>query len=417
REKARTGIASLKVGFNKVAGYFIETGRSAADAVPADYIRRQTLKNNERYIIPELKEYEDKVLGSQSKGLALEKQLYEQLFDLTAPHLAELQQLAAQLSELDVLSNFAERALTLNYQQPTLVADTGISIEAGRHPVVETVSSEPFIANPLLMHEQRKMLLVTGPNMGGKSTYMRQAALIVLMAYIGSFVPAQAATLGPIDRIFTRIGASDDLASGRSTFMVEMTETATILHHATAQSLVLMDEIGRGTSTYDGLSLAWACADYLATKLHALTLFATHYFELTELASLLPGVVNVHLDAVEHDEHIVFMHQVQDGAASKSYGLQVAQLAGVPKKVIQQAKQKLAQLEQIQGQSSDESNDKLVVKAHTAKSATISHQPQQQCLSLDNVEHPLIEKLRQIAVDDLTPRQALELLYQFKRQL
>ncbi len=406
REKARTGIASLKVGFNRVAGYFIETGRAAADAVPADYIRRQTLKNNERYIIPELKEYEDKVLGSQSKALALEKQLYDQLFDLTAPYLPDLQQLAAQLSELDVLSNFAERAITLNYQQPQLVSATGINIEAGRHPVVETVSSEPFIANPLAMHEKRRMLLVTGPNMGGKSTYMRQTALIVLMAYIGSFVPAAAATLGPIDRIFTRIGASDDLASGRSTFMVEMTETATILHHATAQSLVLMDEIGRGTSTYDGLSLAWACADYLATRLKALTLFATHYFELTELASLLPGVVNIHLDAVEHDEHIVFMHQVQDGAASKSYGLQVAQLAGVPKKVIEQAKQKLAQLEQ----------GTTALPASSAQQ-TSAQQPQQQSLLLEAAEHPLLDQLRQLAVDDLTPRQALELLYQFKRQI
>jgi DNA mismatch repair protein MutS len=404
REKARTGIASLKVGFNRVAGYFIETGRAAADAVPADYIRRQTLKNNERYIIPELKEYEDKVLGSQSKALALEKQLYDQLFDLTAPFLSDLQQLAAQLSELDVLSNFAERAITLNYQQPQLVTATGINIEAGRHPVVETVSSEPFIANPLSMHEKRRMLLVTGPNMGGKSTYMRQTALIVLMAYIGSFVPVAAATLGPIDRIFTRIGASDDLASGRSTFMVEMTETATILHHATAQSLVLMDEIGRGTSTYDGLSLAWACADYLATRLKALTLFATHYFELTELATLLSGVVNIHLDAVEHDEHIVFMHQVQDGAASKSYGLQVAQLAGVPKKVIDQAKQKLAQLEQgTTGLKTPSTNQKA--------------EPQQQSLLLDTAEHPLLDQLRQLVVDDLSPRQALELLYQFKRQL
>lgn len=406
REKARTGIASLKVGFNRVAGYFIETGRAAADAVPADYIRRQTLKNNERYIIPELKEYEDKVLGSQSKALALEKQLYDQLFDLTTPYLSELQLLASQLSELDVLSNFAERAITLNYQQPKLVATTGISIEAGRHPVVETVSSEPFIANPLSMHEKRRMLLVTGPNMGGKSTYMRQTALIVLMAYIGSFVPAAAATLGPVDRIFTRIGASDDLASGRSTFMVEMTETATILHHATAQSLVLMDEIGRGTSTYDGLSLAWACADYLATRLKALTLFATHYFELTELASLLPGVVNIHLDAVEHDEHIVFMHQVQDGAASKSYGLQVAQLAGVPKKVIEQAKQKLAQLEQGS-----------IAKPVSSAQQTAIPQPQQQSLLLETAEHPLLDQLRQLAVDDLTPRQALELLYQLKRQI
>ncbi|OBP13860.1 DNA mismatch repair protein MutS [Rheinheimera sp. SA_1] len=406
REKARTGIASLKVGFNRVAGYFIETGRAAADAVPADYIRRQTLKNNERYIIPELKEYEDKVLGSQSKALALEKQLYDQLFDLSAPYLSELQLLASQLSELDVLSNFAERAITLNYQQPKLVATTGLTIEAGRHPVVETVSSEPFIANPLSMHDKRRMLLVTGPNMGGKSTYMRQTALIVLMAYIGSFVPAAAATLGPVDRIFTRIGASDDLASGRSTFMVEMTETATILHHATAQSLVLMDEIGRGTSTYDGLSLAWACADYLATRLKALTLFATHYFELTELASLLPGVVNIHLDAVEHDEHIVFMHQVQDGAASKSYGLQVAQLAGVPKKVIEQAKQKLAQLEQ--GTPAFQA---------TPAQPTSAAQPLQQSLLLEAAEHPLLDQLRQLAVDDLTPRQALELLYQLKRQI
>lgn len=409
REKERTGIASLKVGFNKVAGYFIETGRAAADAVPADYIRRQTLKNNERYIIPELKEYEDKVLGSQSKALALEKQLYEALFDLTAPHLFALQQLAARLSELDVLTNFAERALSLHYQQPKLSSQSGIHIEAGRHPVVETVSAEPFIANPLTMHCKRRMLLVTGPNMGGKSTYMRQAALIVLMAYIGCFVPATSAEIGPIDRIFTRIGASDDLASGRSTFMVEMTETATILHHATAQSLVLMDEIGRGTSTYDGLSLAWACADYLATRLQALTLFATHYFELTELANLLPGVVNIHLDAVEHDEHIVFMHQVQDGAASKSYGLQVAQLAGVPKTVISQAKQKLQQLEQQSSQP--------VSSQHPTSSPRQATVPAQQSLALEPIEHPLLEQIRTLQPDELTPRQALDLLYQLKRQL
>lgn len=411
REKARTGIASLKVGFNKVAGYFIETGRAAADAVPADYIRRQTLKNNERYIIPELKEYEDKVLGSQSKALALEKQLYEALFDLTAPHLFALQQLAQRLSELDVLCNFAERALNLNYQQPILSNHCGIQIVAGRHPVVETVSTEPFIANPLVMQADRRMLLVTGPNMGGKSTYMRQTALIVLMAYIGCFVPASAATIGPIDRIFTRIGASDDLASGRSTFMVEMTETATILHHATAQSLVLMDEIGRGTSTYDGLSLAWACADYLATRLQALTLFATHYFELTELAHLLPGVVNIHLDAVEHDEHIVFMHQVQDGAASKSYGLQVAQLAGVPKAVIQQAKLKLKQLEQSSHQPASKREAKTMI------SPAEMSLPAQRSLALDPIEHPLIDKIRALQPDDLSPKQALELLYQLKREL
>ncbi len=404
REKARTGIASLKVGYNKVAGFYIETGRSAADAVPADYIRRQTLKNNERYIIPELKEYEDKVLGSESKALALEKQLYDQLFDLVAPKLADLQQLAISLAELDVLTNFAERASQLNYHRPQLVETAGIHIGQGRHPVVEQMTREPFIANPLQLTPQRRMLVVTGPNMGGKSTYMRQAALIVLMAYIGSFVPADSAVLGPVDRIFTRVGASDDLASGRSTFMVEMTETATILHHATANSLVLMDEIGRGTSTYDGLSLAWACADYLASKLKALTLFATHYFELTELAGTLQGVANIHLDAVEHDEHIVFMHQVQEGAASKSYGLQVAQLAGVPKTVIQQAKRKLQQLEQ--------QHSLLPAKA----AATDTPAPQQQQLLLDREPHPALQVLQQLDVDALSPRQALDWLYQLQQQ-
>lgn len=399
RERDRTGIASLKVGFNRVAGYYIETGRSAADAVPADYIRRQTLKNNERYIIPELKEYEDKVLGSESKALALEKQLYEQLFELVAPDLAALQQLAGSLAELDVLTNFAERALTLNYQRPELQPAVGIHIVEGRHPVVEQMLSEPFIANPLTLTPSRRLLVVTGPNMGGKSTYMRQTALIVLLAYIGSFVPARQATLGPIDRIFTRVGAADDLASGRSTFMVEMTETATILHHASAQSLVLMDEIGRGTSTYDGMSLAWACAEYLASRLKALTLFATHYFELTELAQLLDGVANIHLDAVEHDEHIVFMHQVQDGAASKSYGLQVAQLAGVPKPVIQQAKRKLQQLELQQATA-----------IAPIASVQMASAPQQS--DLFNQVDPLRTELANLQVDDLTPRQALDLLYQ-----
>ena len=438
REKARTGIASLKVGYNKVAGYFIETGRAAADAVPADYIRRQTLKNNERYIIPELKEYEDKVLGSQSKALALEKQLYDQLFDVISLQLPALQLLAESLSELDVLTNFAERALALNYQAPTFSTRTGIQIQDGRHPVVEQMISEPFIANPVRLEPNRHLLIVTGPNMGGKSTYMRQTALIVLMAYIGSFVPAAQAVLGPVDRIFTRVGASDDLASGRSTFMVEMTETATILHNATAQSLVLMDEIGRGTSTYDGLSLAWACASYLSEQLKALTLFATHYFELTDLAALLPGVANIHLDAVEHDEHIVFMHQVQDGAASKSYGLQVAQLAGVPKTVIEMAKQKLAELEQ---QSALRTGDNVVsseqvsqVKAaqvnvlpaqnakppstrQTMPSHTMPSQALQQQLPLEAAEHPVVTALSSIDPDELTARQALDLIYQLKRQL
>ncbi|MDP5151611.1 DNA mismatch repair protein MutS [Rheinheimera baltica] len=399
RERERTGIASLKVGFNRVHGYYIETGRSADTKVPAEYVRRQTLKNNERYIIPELKEYEDKVLGSQSKALALEKQLYEQLFELTAPFLAQLQQLAQTLAELDVLCTFAERADSLQYCRPELSSTPGVSLTQARHPVVEQVLTEPFIANPLHLHADRRMLMITGPNMGGKSTYMRQTALIVLMAYIGCFVPAETAQIGPIDRIFTRIGASDDLASGRSTFMVEMTETATILHHATEQSLVLMDEIGRGTSTYDGLSLAWACADYLATKIKALTLFATHYFELTDLAEQLPGLANVHLDAVEHGDDIVFMHHVQDGAASKSFGLQVAQLAGVPKAVILRAKHKLMELEQ---------------QSHNAAPPTPTTQPQ---LSLLTEEHPILAQLRDVSPDDLTARQALELLYQLKQQL
>ena len=396
RERERTGISSLKVGFNKIHGFYIETGRSADTRVPPEYVRRQTLKNNERYIIPELKEYEDKVLGSQSKALALEKQLYDALFDAVSPYLAQLQQLAQALSELDVLCSFAECAVLYQYCRPLLTEQIGIQLTQARHPVVERVLKAPFIANPLQLDASRRMLMITGPNMGGKSTYMRQTALIALMAAIGSFVPAEQAVIGPIDRIFTRIGASDDLASGRSTFMVEMTETATILHHATAQSLVLMDEIGRGTSTYDGLSLAWACADYLANQLQALTLFATHYFELTSLAQQLPAVANVHLDAVEHGDGIVFMHHVQEGAASKSFGLQVAQLAGVPRPVIQLARQKLRQLEQ--------------------NGPTTTPEPVTQ-LELLAPEHPLLAQLRQLNPDELSARRALDYLYQLKQQL
>ncbi|MDP4535511.1 DNA mismatch repair protein MutS [Alkalimonas collagenimarina] len=403
RERERTGISSLKVGFNRVHGYYIEIGRGSDHKVPADYIRRQTLKNNERFIIPELKEYEDKVLGSQSKALALEKQLYDQLFDAILPQLAELQQLAAALAEMDVLATFAERADALNYHRPELQTEIGIQIEQGRHPVVEQVMSEPFIANPLQLSTKRRMLLITGPNMGGKSTYMRQTALIVLMASIGCFVPAEQALIGPIDRIFTRVGASDDLASGRSTFMVEMTETATILHHATEHSLVLMDEIGRGTSTYDGLSLAWACADYLARQLKAMTLFATHYFELTQLAEQLEGLANVHVDAVEHGDTIAFLHQMQEGAASKSFGLQVAQLAGVPKAVIQQAKVKLQQLEQQVDRTSTDGQPGPTT-------------PQVQ-LDLMPGEHPVLQQLRSINPDELSARQALDLLYTLQTQL
>lgn len=400
-ERERHGIDSLKVGYNNVHGFYIQVSRGQSQLVPPHYVRRQTLKNAERYIIPELKAHEDKVLNSKSKALALEKQLWEQLFDLLLPHLERLQALASALSQLDVLQNLAERAESLDYCRPTLTQSIGLQIQAGRHPVVEQVMNDPFIANPITLHQQRKMLIITGPNMGGKSTYMRQTALIALMAHMGSYVPAQSATIGLLDRIFTRIGASDDLASGRSTFMVEMTETANILHNATQHSLVLMDEIGRGTSTYDGLSLAWASAEWLATKIGAMTLFATHYFELTELPSTLPHLANVHLDAVEHGENIAFMHAVQEGAASKSYGLAVASLAGVPKAVITNAKNKLAQLEQQR-----ETTKK------PAASLAITDQ-----MSLIPEPSEVEQLLADIDPDELTPRQALEALYRLKKHL
>ncbi|WHS99652.1 MAG: DNA mismatch repair protein MutS [Pantoea stewartii] len=396
REREKLGLDSLKVGFNGVHGYYIQVSRGQSHQVPIHYVRRQTLKNAERYIIPELKEYEDKVLTSKGKALALEKSLYEGLFDLLLPHLEALQLSAAALAELDVLSNLAERAWTLNYCRPTLHDKPGIKIIAGRHPVVEQVLKEPFIANPLSLAPQRRMLIITGPNMGGKSTYMRQAALIALMAWIGSFVPAEEVVIGPLDRIFTRVGAADDLASGRSTFMVEMTETANILHNATENSLVLMDEIGRGTSTYDGLSLAWACAENLANRIKAMTLFATHYFELTTLPEKLEGVVNVHLDAVEHGDTIAFMHSVQDGAASKSYGLAVAALAGVPKEVIKRARNKLKELETVSSQS-----------------ATSNVDGSQLPLLVEETS-PAVEALEALDPDTLTPRQALDWIYRLK---
>lgn len=399
REREATGIATLKVGYNRVHGYYIETSRAQSDAVPAHYIRRQTLKNTERYIIAELKEHEDKVLSSQGKALALEKKLYEQLIDLLLPYLQKLQFTAQALAELDVLNNLAERALTLNYVRPTLQAESGIEIEEGRHPVVEQVNKTPFIANPISLHEQRRMLIITGPNMGGKSTYMRQIALMVLMAHIGSFIPAQSAKIGPIDRIFTRIGASDDLASGRSTFMVEMTETANILHNATKNSLVLMDEIGRGTSTFDGLSLAWACAEQLAKKIQAFTLFATHYFELTSLPESIPELVNVHLDAVEHGDSIAFLHAIQEGAANKSYGLQVASLAGVPKSVVENAKRKLKQLELTSANNSTQQPTAIQADLNFAEPEI----------------HPAVELLQTIDPDELTAKKALDLIYQLSK--
>ncbi len=345
RERQRTGLSNLKVGYNRVQGFYLELSRTQADRVPADYIRRQTLKGAERYITPELKAFEDKVLSARERSLAFEKALYDELLDILGTSIKALQDCASGLSELDVLANLAERAESLNLTMPLLIKEPGIRITGGRHPVVETVADTPFVPNDLELNSDRRMLIITGPNMGGKSTYMRQTALIVLMAHIGSYVPAEAAMIGPIDRIFTRIGASDDLASGRSTFMVEMTETANILHNATSSSLVLMDEIGRGTSTFDGLALAWATADYLARKIQAFTLFATHYFELITLPDECPGVQNVHLDAVEHGDGVVFLHAVKDGPANQSYGLQVAALAGVPRTVIDNARKKLTVLE------------------------------------------------------------------------
>lgn len=411
REREQTGIDTLKIGFNAVHGYYIQISQGQAHKAPIHYVRRQTLKNAERYIIPELKTYEDKVLKSKGASLALEKQLYDELFDLLLPRLGELQLASLALAELDVLTNLAERAESLNYVMPTFSPKRQINIKGGRHPVVEQVLKDPFIANPVYLDPQRHLLIVTGPNMGGKSTYMRQIALITLMAYIGSFVPAESAEIGPIDRIFTRIGASDDLASGRSTFMVEMTEMANILHQSTEQSLVLVDEIGRGTSTYDGLSLAWACAEWLAKKTQSLTLFATHYFELTSLPNQLKGVANVHLDALEHNDTIAFMHSVQEGAASKSYGLAVAALAGVPKQVIQLAKQKLAQLEQLSQQTA---------QLHDNPQGDLLFNAEPTDLQISAQNSPLAQPsaveiaLADINPDELTPKQALEVLYKLK---
>ena len=344
RERSRTGIANLRVEYNRVHGFYIEVSNGQTDKVPDDYRRRQTLKNAERYITPELKAFEDKALSAQDRALSREKYLYENLLMALGPFIAALQSIAQAVAQLDVLVALARHALRHNWCAPQLVAQPMLDIEQGRHPVVEN-QIERFIANDCCMHAQRKLLLITGPNMGGKSTYMRQIALITLLAYVGSFVPAARAVIGPIDRIFTRIGAADDLAGGRSTFMVEMTESAAILNNATAHSLVLMDEVGRGTSTFDGLALAWAIARHLIDGSGSFTLFATHYFELTHLPTLHPGAVNVHLSAVEHKHSIVFLHAVQPGPASQSYGLQVAQLAGVPPSVIRSARKYLTTLE------------------------------------------------------------------------
>ncbi|RYY73450.1 MAG: DNA mismatch repair protein MutS [Gammaproteobacteria bacterium] len=415
RERERTGIPTLKVGYNRVHGYFIELTSAQSEKAPADYIRRQTLKNAERYITPELKEFEDKALSAKSRALAREKALYDELLDILNQQLIALQDSASAVSELDVLATLAERADTLGFCRPSLTLNAGINIQGGRHPVVEQVTTAPFVPNDLLFHRERHMLIVTGPNMGGKSTYMRQAALIVLLAHIGSFVPAQNAEVGIVDRIFTRIGSSDDLAGGRSTFMVEMTETANILHNATARSLVLMDEIGRGTSTFDGLSLAWACAKHLAEKVSAFTLFATHYFEITSLPETIPGIANVHLNATEHNDNIVFLHKVQDGPASKSYGLQVAKLAGIPSEVLAQAQDQLNLLEQ--GVHPDHSMRAEAQLIDNLTSTTNSSGSPLQSGLFDALPDPALEALKKINPDNLTPREALEQLYRLKEIL
>lgn len=398
KEQQRTGIATLKVGYNKIHGYYIEISRGQAALAPADFIRRQTLKNAERFITPELKAFEDTALSSYSRALQREKHLYDELLDQLIATLKPLQVMASSLAYLDVFANLAERAAELNLTAPTFTETPGIFIEQGRHPVVEQVSAHPFIPNDIELHAKRRMLIITGPNMGGKSTYMRQVALITLLAHIGSYVSAQSACFGPIDRIFTRVGASDDLAQGRSTFMVEMTEAANIMHNATANSLVLLDEIGRGTSTFDGLALAWACAHHLADTIGALTLFSTHYFELTHLPSELSHCVNVHLTAVEQQDKILFLHTVAAGPASQSYGIQVAKLAGIPQAVIQLAKQKLLSLER--GETS-------TYLATLQEEISIPSQSQ----------HPIIEQLQQLDLEALSPKQALDLLYTLKQQL
>jgi DNA mismatch repair protein MutS len=399
RERARTGIDKLKVEYNRVHGFYIEVSVANADKVPDDYRRRQTLKNVERYITPELKAFEDKALSANDRALAREKYLYDQLLDTLAPSIPQLQAVAAAIAELDVLATFAERAATLNFCAPQFSNDAQLVIKQGRHPVVQA-QVEQFTPNDATLNDARRMLLITGPNMGGKSTYMRQTAIIALLAHVGCFVPAQEAVLGEIDQIFTRIGASDDLASGRSTFMVEMTEAANILHNATDKSLVLVDEIGRGTSTFDGLALAYAIARHLLELNRSYTLFATHYFELTRLAEEFKQLANVHLAAVEHQHTIVFLHSVNEGAASQSYGLQVAALAGVPNSVIRNAKKQLVKLEQNSAAQNPQGD----------LFAAVPEAPEPE-------EHPLVSALRDLQPDEMSPKEALERIYQLQKLL
>ena len=397
RERERTGIPNLRVGYNHVHGYYLEVTHAHASRVPPEWQRRQTLKNAERYITPELKAWEEKVLSARERALALERSLYEALVQALLAHIPRLQAIARALAALDVLACYARIAARLGWCRPRLLACPGIEVVAGRHAVVEA-RFERFVPNDTRLTEERRFLLITGPNMGGKSTYLRQVALIVLLAYAGSFVPAREARIGPVDQIFTRVGAADDLAGGRSTFMVEMTEAAAILHYATAESLVLMDEIGRGTSTYDGLALAWAIARHLAEKNRSLTLFATHYFELTQLATELAGVANAHFGAVEHGERIVFLHSLEDGPASQSYGLQVAALAGLPKSVLREARRYLHLLEA--GAASRAAQPDLFAAAAPPGPQT---------------PDPLRTALAEVDPEALSPREALDLLYRLKQ--
>ncbi len=398
-EREASGIDTLKVAYNKVHGYYIEVSKSRLDRVPDRYIRKQTLKNAERFVTPELKRFEEQALSAADRALAREKALFEELIAGLKADLPVLQPLAEGIAEADVLADFAERAEALGYVQPEWQPGQAPVIGEGRHPVVEWSTDTPFVPNDLELSEGRRMLLITGPNMGGKSTYMRQVALIVLMAHAGSFVPAAEARLSPVDRIFTRIGARDDLASGRSTFMVEMTETANILHNASPQSLVLMDEIGRGTSTFDGLALAWASAEALAESNRSWTLFATHYFELTELAERLPTVANVHVAAREYGDGVVFLHSVREGPADRSYGLQVGALAGLPEPVIERARSLLQELE---------------TGSLTPAREESSPEPAPQLDLFRSAPHPVVEELRHLDPDELTPRQALDLLYRLR---
>ena len=402
REREQSGIPNLKIGYNRVSGYYIELNRSQAEQAPEHYIRRQTLKNAERYITPELKSFEDKVLSSESRALAREKMLFEMLLDELRQDIGNLQMMSSAIAQIDLLANFAYQARLRNWSRPTFSPETGVKIMAGRHPVVEALNKTAFTPNDTQLDYAHRMAIITGPNMGGKSTFMRQTALIALLAYCGSYVPAQSAVLGPIDRIFTRIGSADDLSTGKSTFMVEMTETSQILHHATSQSLVLMDEVGRGTSTYDGLSLAWACVLDLTKRIQCLCLFATHYFELTELDRE-KGIDNYHVTAKELNGNLILLHKVQHGPASQSHGLQVAKLAGIPAAVIKEAQNRLKALE----------------KQHQVKPFSPQHdlfsEPEivEKIIEIEKTS-PALELLEDLDIDNLSPREALQQLYALK---